>query len=205
SYTERQASVKLRPDPRRDRVGEVGAGIADAAGRRLALHWSGRYAQLYDLSSTDDEPHVAWNASHLHRSISSTIVVFGCENARGHGTLQVITRGARVLVCRRHPESSHRAATDPSPPWRPTVAGYTITITPNNDETGPLTTIRVDTGSGSARITELTVRAVEGAGLSPQELPVVNLEKLIAALAPPGPAAIAATPHPTAEPPAPAG
>lgn len=85
------------------------------------------------------------------------------------------------------------------------MAGYTITITPNNDEAGPLTTIRVDTGSGSARITELTVRAVEGAGLSPQELPAVNLEKLIAALAPSGPAAIAATPHPAEEPSAPAG
>jgi len=76
------------------------------------------------------------------------------------------------------------------------VAGYTITIAPNDDETGPLTTIRVDTGSGSARITELTVRAVEGAGLSPQQLPAVNLEQLIAALAPSAPAAIAARPHP---------
>jgi hypothetical protein len=75
------------------------------------------------------------------------------------------------------------------------VAGYTITIAPNDDETGPLTTIRVDTGSGSARITELTVRAVEGAGLSPQQLPAVNLEQLIAALAPPANAAIAVRPH----------
>jgi hypothetical protein len=73
------------------------------------------------------------------------------------------------------------------------VAGYTITIAPNDDEAGPLTTIRVDTGSGSARITELTVRAVEGAGLSPQQLPAVNLEQLIAALAPSGPTAIAAS------------
>jgi hypothetical protein len=75
------------------------------------------------------------------------------------------------------------------------VAGYTITIAPNDDETGPLTTIRVDTGSGSARITELTVRAVEGAGLSPQQLPAVNLEQLIAALAPPAATAIAAGAH----------
>ena len=80
------------------------------------------------------------------------------------------------------------------------MAGYTITITPTDDETGPLTTIRVDMGSGSARITELTVRAVEGAGLSPQQLPAVNLEQLIAALAPPVPAGIAATPHPTERP-----
>jgi hypothetical protein len=83
------------------------------------------------------------------------------------------------------------------------VAGYTITITPNDDEAGPQTTIRVDTGSGSARITELTVRAVEGGGLSPQQLPAVNLEQLIAALAPPAPAAIAATPLPTEESPEP--
>lgn len=75
------------------------------------------------------------------------------------------------------------------------MAGYTITIAPNDDEAGPLTTIRVDTGSGSARITELTVRAVEGAGLSPQQLPAVNLEQLIAALAPSGPAAIAVSAH----------
>jgi hypothetical protein len=75
------------------------------------------------------------------------------------------------------------------------VAGYTITIAPNDDETGPLTTIRVDTGSGSARITELTVRAVEGAGLSPQQLPAVNLEQLIVALAPSAPTAIAASAH----------
>jgi hypothetical protein len=83
------------------------------------------------------------------------------------------------------------------------VAGYTITITPTDDEAGPLTTIRVDTGSGSARITELTVRAVEGAGLSPQQLPAVNLEQLIAALAPSAQASIAATPHPTEQPLAP--
>lgn len=75
------------------------------------------------------------------------------------------------------------------------MAGYTITIAPNDDEAGPLTTIRVDTGSGSARITELTVRAVEGAGLSPQQLPAVNLEQLIAALAPSAPVAIAASAH----------
>jgi hypothetical protein len=82
------------------------------------------------------------------------------------------------------------------------VAGYTITITPNDEEVGPLTTIRVDTASGNARVTELTVRAAEGGGLSPQQLPVVNLEQLIAALVPPAPAAITATPSPTEPPPA---
>ena len=54
------------------------------------------------------------------------------------------------------------------------MAGYTITITPSNDDTGAQTTIQVDTASGSARITELTVRAADGGGLAPQQLPAVN-------------------------------
>jgi hypothetical protein len=81
------------------------------------------------------------------------------------------------------------------------VAGYTITITPNDDEAGPQTTIRVDTGSGSARITELTVRAADGGGLIPAQLPAVNLEQLIAAVTPAAPAAITTAPAPVAEPP----
>jgi hypothetical protein len=75
------------------------------------------------------------------------------------------------------------------------VAGYTITITPTNDDAGAQTTIQVDTASGSARITELTVRAADGGGLSPHELAAVNLDALIAALSPTAasaPAAIAA-------------
>ena len=72
------------------------------------------------------------------------------------------------------------------------MAGYTITIAPNDDDAGPLTTIRVDTASGNARITELTVRAADGDGLSPQQLPALNLDQLIAALVPSAPAAIAA-------------
>jgi len=76
------------------------------------------------------------------------------------------------------------------------VAGYTITVTPS-DDAGPQTTIRVDTDSGSARIIELTVRAVEGNGLSAQELPALNLDQLIAALTPQGPTAITATPNTT--------
>jgi hypothetical protein len=63
------------------------------------------------------------------------------------------------------------------------VAGYTITITPN-DQTGAQTTIRVDTTSGSARVTELTVRSAGGDGLPPYQLPAVNIEQLIAALSP---------------------
>jgi hypothetical protein len=74
------------------------------------------------------------------------------------------------------------------------VAGYTITITPNDDEAGAQTTIRVDTTAGSARVTELTVRAAGGAGLSPRQLPAVNLEQLIAALAPTPQPALATEP-----------
>jgi hypothetical protein len=74
------------------------------------------------------------------------------------------------------------------------VAGYTITITPNDDEAGAHTTIRVDTTSGSARITELTVRAAEGGAIFPQQLPVLNLDQLIAALVPPVTTAITAMP-----------
>jgi len=63
------------------------------------------------------------------------------------------------------------------------VAGYTITIT-NDDTTGAETTIRVDTSTGGAVVTELTVRAAEGGGLTPHQLPALDLEQLIGALAP---------------------
>jgi hypothetical protein len=76
------------------------------------------------------------------------------------------------------------------------VAGYTITITSNDDESGAQTTIRVDTASGDARITELTVRAAEGGAIFPQQLPALNLDRLIAALVPSGPTAITDTPGP---------
>jgi hypothetical protein len=60
------------------------------------------------------------------------------------------------------------------------VAGYTITITPNDDKSGAQTTIRVDTASGSARITELTVRAGEGGGMT--QVPAIDWVRLISAL-----------------------
>jgi len=82
------------------------------------------------------------------------------------------------------------------------VAGYTITITPNDDQAGPLTTIHVETASGDTRITELTVRAADGDGLSPQQLPALNLAQLIAAIAPTAATAITATPQSTAPAPA---
>lgn len=72
------------------------------------------------------------------------------------------------------------------------MSGYTVTITPSGDQSGPETTIHVDTTSGAARVTELTVRA-GGNGLSPQELPVIDLAALVAALAPSSAPAITAT------------
>ena len=76
------------------------------------------------------------------------------------------------------------------------MSGYTVTITPSGGQSGPQTTIQVDTTSGAARVTELTVRA-GGSGLAPQELPVIDLAALVAALAP-GSAAPALTAAPSA-------
>ena len=74
------------------------------------------------------------------------------------------------------------------------MSGYTVTITPSGGQSGPQTTIQVDTTSGAARVTELTVRA-SGSGLSPTELPVIDLAGLVAALAPgSAPALTAAAP-----------
>ena len=52
--------------------------------------------------------------------------------------------------------------------------GYTVTITAAGDETGPQTTIQVDTSSGAARVVELTVRAANGAGIAPNQLPATG-------------------------------
>lgn len=73
------------------------------------------------------------------------------------------------------------------------MSGYTVTITPSGGQSGPQTTIQVDTTSGAARVTELTVRA-GGSGLSPQELPVIDLAGLVAALAPGSAPALTAAP-----------
>jgi hypothetical protein len=73
------------------------------------------------------------------------------------------------------------------------MSGYTVTITPSGDQSGPQTTVQVDTTSGAARVTELTVKA-GGNGLSPQELPVIDLALLVAALAPGSTPAITAAP-----------
>jgi hypothetical protein len=79
------------------------------------------------------------------------------------------------------------------------MSGYTVTITPSGDRSGRQTTVLVDTTSGAARVTELTVRA-GGNGLSAQELPAIDLALLVAALAPGSTPAITAVPAATPAP-----
>jgi hypothetical protein len=73
--------------------------------------------------------------------------------------------------------------------------GYTVTIAPSGNRSGPQTTIQVDTANGATRVTELTVRAA-GNGLSPHELPAIDLALLVAALAPASTAKFTATAAP---------
>ena len=73
------------------------------------------------------------------------------------------------------------------------MSGYTVTITPSGDQSGPRTTIQVDTSSGAGRVTELTVRAGDN-GLSPEQLPAIDLALLVAALVPGSTPAITAAP-----------
>jgi hypothetical protein len=70
------------------------------------------------------------------------------------------------------------------------MSGYTVTITQSGAKAGPQTTIHVDTTTGAARVVELTMRAADGNGLAPQEVPAIDLAGLIAALAPGGTAAV---------------
>jgi hypothetical protein len=67
------------------------------------------------------------------------------------------------------------------------VSRFVITIAPDNgdvdDSASAQTTVRVDTSSGQTRITELTIKAADGGGLAPADLPAVDLELLIRALA----------------------
>jgi hypothetical protein len=69
------------------------------------------------------------------------------------------------------------------------VSRFVITITPDTaDATDPAsaqTTVRVDTSTGHTRITELTVRAADGGGLAPADLPALDLDLLVRALAAP--------------------
>ncbi|MGN9913803.1 helix-turn-helix domain-containing protein [Phytohabitans sp. LJ34] len=71
------------------------------------------------------------------------------------------------------------------------MSRYVITITPDNDGAAGAatahTTVRVDISTGQTRITELTVRAASGGGLAPADLPPVDLDLLVRALAAPTP------------------
>ncbi|MFC0528671.1 hypothetical protein [Phytohabitans kaempferiae] len=65
------------------------------------------------------------------------------------------------------------------------MSRFVITITPDNATTGAddaLTTVRVDTSTGQARITELSVRAAAGGGLAATDLPPIDMGLLIRAL-----------------------
>jgi hypothetical protein len=64
------------------------------------------------------------------------------------------------------------------------MSGYTVTIVPSGRQSGPRTTITVDTANGAARVSEFTVQA-DGPGLTAQELPAIDLAGLVAALSPP--------------------
>jgi hypothetical protein len=65
------------------------------------------------------------------------------------------------------------------------VGSYTITFTPD-DVSNASAVVRVDLGAAGARITELTVRAGNGDGLIPGELPGFDLGRLLRAIAPAG-------------------
>jgi hypothetical protein len=70
--------------------------------------------------------------------------------------------------------------------------GYTITIAPD-DSSQATTTLRVEVEGAEARITDLHVRASQGAGLTAGQLPAVDLDQLLRAVMPAGgPAAITA-------------
>ena len=61
------------------------------------------------------------------------------------------------------------------------VGTYTISVSPD-DGTGVTTTMSVSIDEAGTRITELTVRSANGAGMLPQELPSIDLELLIRAI-----------------------
>jgi len=63
------------------------------------------------------------------------------------------------------------------------MSSYTITITPD-DASLASTTLRVDVSENLPRITELMVRAGAAAGLSPNQLPAVDLDMLLRAVSP---------------------
>ncbi len=65
------------------------------------------------------------------------------------------------------------------------MSRFVITIAPDDGAGGAdsaFTTVRVDTSTGQARITELTVRAAADGGLAPTDLPPIDMGLLIGAL-----------------------
>ena len=88
------------------------------------------------------------------------------------------------------------------------MSSYTITIAPD-DQTRATTTLRVEVTDNVTRITELLVRAGEGEGLTPGQLPAVDLDQLLRAVVPattaPAVAATTSTPETLAPVAAPSG
>jgi hypothetical protein len=70
------------------------------------------------------------------------------------------------------------------------VSRYVITIAPDDEiqDDAAQTTVRIDTSTGQTLITELTVRAADGGGLAPADLPPIDLDLLVRALTASAPA-----------------
>lgn len=66
------------------------------------------------------------------------------------------------------------------------MAEYTITLSSSvpNAEDAVLTTVRVDTGGGTPKIVEVTIRPGDGSGLTPDLFPAVDLKLLVRAFLP---------------------
>lgn len=66
------------------------------------------------------------------------------------------------------------------------MSTYNITITPQDDPRIQTTvSVEVERSGRAVRVTEMTVRAVEGAGLPGARLPAVDVELLLRAILPP--------------------
>src|SRR5829696_5590610 len=63
------------------------------------------------------------------------------------------------------------------------MSSYTINITPD-EQTHAVSTVRVEVSPTGTRITELVVRSGSAEGLTPQQLPLVDLELLLRAVNP---------------------
>ncbi|MFI6267222.1 hypothetical protein [Micromonospora sp. NPDC051006] len=80
------------------------------------------------------------------------------------------------------------------------MSSYTITIAAD-DPSQATTTLTVELNGTTARITELLVRAGDGEGLTPSQIPTVDLELLLKAVTPAvgGQQAITVSPSPAAD------